>query len=784
VFNFVKKSLIFVLLGTTVFTIANSKSQYINQNDLEFSNYQFIEDAKLISSRYSQVDDLSIVDQSNYIEITEDDEYVAENSNYEMYYNDEFVSFKIKNKDTNYVWSTNIPDVSAGTYTGLLSSGIGIEYINIQKDMFVDQNIGITDTIFIAEEEAIPGGLRISLNFGGYCSTRNCERLYPRYLEGDFTKEEMIDFGLTEINVGFDLEVTLTGEGLNAYVPYDSIVENNTEEILLSSIILFPGLGATKMDDIPGYMVIPDGSGALIRYEDNEGKFIAPFEERYYGSNYGLNSLRDSVISYPLSMPIFGAVHGVNQNGFVGIIEQGDLNARLLAYPNGSHNLEYNLIFTKYDYRQTYRQSFSSDGSGGAMRYLDMSASDLEVSFNFLENEEASYVGIASEYREFLTDSGVISQMEETTENIKIFLDYIMADSESSFFGKNVVEMSTVEQVEMMYDFFYQAGLSNQLVSLMGWNDGGYSGELPSDVDFENKLGSNSEYRDLIALISADNSVMLRNNYVVGSEDTNRVNRRKDVAAGSNRFKVEFENKDRVHNMIYLLYPSASKEFAFDDYNDYKSENVSVLFETLGNALFSYYQGGYYMRSDTFEYYKDIYEKYDGIGNYSYPFAYAYQYTSSFIDTPLYNSQLKYYDDLVPLLQIVLKGSMELYSPYLNYNSLGRDQILTLIDFGVNPTFVLSNEQSSDLKSTDINYLFTTEFDLWKDSIVTEYNYINNALKHVNGEIIVDRVVLNPGVVKVTYSNDVVIYVNYSSYDYLVDELTIPGLDYYVGGVN
>ena len=125
---------------------------------------------------------------------------------------------------------------------------------------------------------------------------------------------------------------------------------------------------------------------------------------------------------------------------------------------------------------------------------------------------------------------------------------------------------------------------------------------------------------------------------------------------------------------------------------------------------------------------------------------------------------------------------MNLYSPYLNYNSLGREQILTLVDFGVNPSFILSYEPSSQLKDTDISYYFTTEFSLWKNTVVEEYNYVNNALKYVNNAYITAREVLDSGIVKVSYSNNVEIYINYTTDDFTAGSITIPALDYYVGG--
>jgi len=335
VYKWFKRSIIVLAFTTLVFGSVYAATSSDDRTAVT-ENYPFIENMKLDSTRYTRVDDLSTVDPTFFVPIEDTDQLVASNPSFNLYFDEEYVSFKVLNKETGYVWSTNIKDADAGTFSSLLQSGIGIEYINVQKDMTISENIGITETVFVIDTEPIEDGLLLHLNFGGYCAKRTCERLYPDYLDGKYTKEEMVEYGLTEINISFDVNVTLTDEGLEANVPYDSIEEGNPEEIVLASIILFPSLGATYMDDIPGYMVLPEGSGALIRYEDNEGKYITPFIERYYGENMGLYEQRESVLSYPLSMPIFGAVHGVNQNAMIGIIEEGNTNARLFSFPNGA----------------------------------------------------------------------------------------------------------------------------------------------------------------------------------------------------------------------------------------------------------------------------------------------------------------------------------------------------------------------------------------------------------------------------------------------------------------
>jgi hypothetical protein len=105
-----------------------------------------------------------------------------------------------------------------------------------------------------------------------------------------------------------------------------------------------------------------------------------------------------------------------------------------------------------------------------------------------------------------------------------------------------------------------------------------------------------------------------------------------------------------------------------------------------------------------------------------------------------------------------------------------------MIDFHMYPSFILSEEKASMLKDTDIAYYFTTQFDLWKDTVVSQYEYVNNALSSVAGVGMVARTVIDSGFVQVVYENDVVIYINYTSEDKFVEDGVVPAMDYLIGG--
>ncbi|QLY39539.1 hypothetical protein HF295_01145 [Hujiaoplasma nucleasis] len=779
-----KKIVIMLALASATVLVVQAASPTYTSSSTDTINNPFTETLKYDSSRYSQPEDMGLVDIDEYVEITRRDEQVLENDQFIMYLNQNSLGIKVLNKSTNYVWSTAIDNASAGTFSALLSSGLGFEYFNLTQNFNNRQNIGLTDTEFTYEMTQVGNKIKFDLSIDGFCATRNCKRYYDQYLAGTKTLEEMIElYDYTQLGIGFSFEITLTETGIEFFMPVDSIVENDPEVIRFSSLIVFPGLGATEMDNIPGYMMIPDGVGALIRYEDNQGKYSSPFQARFYGPDFGASSSGSFLNNYRLSLPIYGAVHGVDQNAFIASIEEGVTNARLFAYPNGATNIDYNLIFTKYDFLQVYKQSFTTDGSVGANRLFETKSEDIKLRVDFLSDSEANYIGMANQYKNILIEDDILSNMQVSKDDIPIHLQYLMSDSKNRFIGKELIEMTSVEDVGSMYQYFMDAGLSNQRVSLLGWNEGGYSGHLPSEVDFEGKLGSNNDFIDLIELIKRDNELLLVNNYVIGSNQSDGLSYNNDVAEGINRFKLEFSMEDRVYSDTYLLYPQFTYERTMNDLNDYKELGVDVLFESMGSMLFSYYDDDLYTRYESLRFYKYIIDQYKGIGQYNQPNSYALKGMQSYYSTPLYNNQYGYYDDLVPILPTVLSGNIEMFSSHLNFNSLGKEELLKLIDFNIYPSFILTKERPSLLKGTDIEYIYSSQFEVWESSIISEYDFINGALSHVQGEMIVSRRVPSLGVVVVEYSNGVEIIINYTQNDIDYEGLTIQSLNYGLRGV-
>lgn len=768
-FSLLKKAWLFVLVSAGSFIVVQ------NTDPIETVRFlpSYLEERKLTASQYTQMDDLSVVDEGAYISLLETDEIIQENDALILYFNPATTTFKLQDKATGYIFASHIDAPDAGTFNGLLESSIGIDFMNTERNYDLRENVGLSQTIHTVAQSTIPGGLQLDIQIGGFCSTRACERLYPAYVAGNYTLEEMIAVGFNEINVAFTVRVTLEEAGLNVHVPFDSI-EESSETILLGSIILFPGFGASEMDQIPGYMMIPEGSGALIRNKDNQGAFLSPYQAPYYGPDPGIPSNRLNVSNYHLMIPSFGAVHGVYQHGFLGFIEAGDLSARLMAYPNGSLNQPYNLIFPKYDYRRIFRQSFTTDQSSGAPRQLQTLHSDITVSYTFLTGPDAHYVGMANVSRERLG----LTPLEKTT--IPLSVTYLMADSEPSFFGSTLIEMTSVDHVRRMHESLMAAGIQHFDVTLMGFNDGGYSGHLPVRYDPETRLGSARDFRDLYAFLNASSTVNLVNSYVHAAENSD-ASTRTDMVSGVDRFKLTEECDDCVYETTGVLRAASAQSMFNRDLAFLTDHDLYYFDSSLGSVLSTMYQGGLIGRSESVEIYQAMVAS--GKLNVAQPNAYLVADLEAAYYMPSYHSNLEYFDDLIPYTSYVYGPSMKLYSSFLNFNSMGRSQILKLIDFNIYPAYLVTDAPANRLKDSDLSGFYTTEFALWETTILDDYTYMKDALEPLLNQTLLTRDVIALGVVKQTYENGHVLYINYQSEAVEIDGVTVGALDiYYVGG--
>jgi hypothetical protein len=160
------------------------------------------------------------------------------------------------------------------------------------------------------------------------------------------------------------------------------------------------------------------------------------------------------------------------------------------------------------------------------------------------------------------------------------------------------------------------------------------------------------------------------------------------------------------------------------------------------------------------------------------PNAYLWNYVSAYFDIPLYASQYHFYDDTIPFLPYVLRGMMDLYAPFVNLYANPVEQKLLLLDYGLFPSYVITDAPTTDLKFSQANRFYSTTFHQWEQDIVATQRELAIALNRFRDASIINRRVISTGVVQIVYSNGYSIYVNYSETNYVAGTLLVEANSY------
>src|SRR4029079_18279185 len=125
-------------------------------------------------------------------------------------------------------------------------------------------------------------------------------------------------------------DLCFVGDALEARLPSSELTDDERTPLL--SISPLPNFGAA-IDDEKGYLLLPDGPGALVRFKSVHATYVQNFAEEIYGLptyTFVPKPTRD------VRMPIFGIAYSDAQPAAVlGIVTQGDHHAQLEGSPAG-----------------------------------------------------------------------------------------------------------------------------------------------------------------------------------------------------------------------------------------------------------------------------------------------------------------------------------------------------------------------------------------------------------------------------------------------------------------
>ena len=682
------------------------------------------------SNRFTQMEPMDF-DAVNYNTDLTGFQVAGQNQYLTLFVNPYDLSIKVRNGITGYIWSSTLDDMENyrlnQTWRNFVSSAVTIDYV-----------IGDATR---SRESLLTNNSTFSI----------------QNIENGFVAA--IEFGSSGIKM--DLAVVVENADVVVTVLNDSIYE--PEGVQLISMQLFPFLGATFEDSVTGYMFIPDGAGALIRFEEMP-EMNAPFRGMFYGDDYGISFGAATTINLPhvLIMPVYGMVHGVGQDAFLTIVEGGDHYAELIAHTAGTFT-EFNWITPTFHYRQSYFQPTTRDITRGPTILLmqeERNQFDLIMRHRILSGNQADYVGMALTYQERLVETGVLTPLLENGPMLR--LDILAAETEPGLIWNNLIVMTHVTDVVDMVASLQSHNVNQFMVNYFGWARGGLSNSFPYRSRFERRAGSRNEVHSTIQTLEEYGVPMFfHTDYVLVQRGANRL-------FGGTRINQQITTRPIDRTMIPKI-ALGQVERDLRNFERYGITNLAIM--NTASFLYSTWNPGFEAtRTQNLATNQAIIDQLNegdiartALYN---PNANHWHQTLHFFDVPMTASGYLFATDTVPFLHIVLRGHINYYASPSNFSANSRGELLRKIEFGAYPSFILTNEPSHLLADTRSRNIFTSEFTLWEDTIVEYYQIINAALGEVRGQRIVTREVLTPGVVKVTYENQVQIIVNYTNHEF------------------
>lgn len=684
---------------------------------------------------------------------------IAENNEYQMYFRENSLSVIIRDKNTGAIMESivegDVGEKGNIEWQGYMKSGIVLKVLK-----------GINLTPIAAGVESASKTVEITE-------------------DGFHAKVYHEEYG-----IGYELNVSLTDEGMIVEIPNDSILEEK-DEYKIGEIYIYPFMGHTHLGERSGYMFIPDGNGALIYIDDTKGGFNSNFSQYIYGNNVGIDEpfalslfmgkYQSVNAAENIMAPVFGMVHTDSQMGYLGIIEDGDYSAKIEAYPNGVYT-DYNWICSKFILRQLYTQPTGRREGSITVRQKERNKFDICVRYHFVSGEAANYTGLALEYRDYLLHNKKITPKQD---DFKIRLDFLGIDKEDWLIFKRNVVMTTVDNIREIYDELRQSGVTDIMSVYKGWQKGGVYALPIEKYKADKDIGGTKELTKLMKecgemgidfYLAQDslriNPTLKNASYNVVKQITKRV--------------YEEETYKSVFDKFRYVTPIYTKKIMNNSAMSYQKNGVkNIMLSGITNILFTYTHGGdFYSRVDTANTYESAIAELSDQLNFvmKKPFAYLWEYTNAIIDMPAETSDYIFIDEEVPFLSIALKGIIPMYSEYINFEANKDEFFLRLVETGVYPSFYITYEDPAELQYTNSSYIYSSKYSIYKDELVENYTNLKKVNDQTKGASIVDHKQYANGLTVVYYDNGIKIYLNYNTNTAVeIDGFVIEPMSYKVG---
>ncbi|MCT1401154.1 DUF5696 domain-containing protein [Paenibacillus sp. p3-SID867] len=786
---------------------------------------------------------------------------IAENDQLQLLADDQTGGIAVVHKASGEIWHSNTPGhqsdpLAAGVNKSLLSSQLKLDFynsfgqinsVNSHADSAAYKQLGM---------EEIPNGVRVNYRFGtdkktiddmpkkisksrfeqnllskldsagqrtlkiaytedaeqgvyvrsdGALKGLQLERALKAFEDAGYTEDDLLvdieenhlDQTKPEPRVFHaSIEYTLDGDSLIAKLPVSSI--DFPAEYPVNTISFLSFFGAGGAED-KGSILVPDGSGALIHF--NNGKTRYPsYQQSVYGMDRTMSGIETADSSQDVRLPVFGIIR--EGGAFIGIIEEGAPAATINADVSGRLN-SYNYVYPTFTVINKGDLSLDANGQQRSLPKFQENPmrSDFSVRYAFVGKQSASYPGLAAYYRNYLEQQGGLPAIaERNEENMPFYLQLVGSIYKKKHFAgipyRALEPLTTFEQAQSILTEMGKRGIHDIKLKYSGWFNKGLDHEVPGSVSVDQQVGGEKGLRRLLSYAN-ENGVKLYPDVSIltalsgsGFNEAKEASRTlRGIPAEIYSFNPALNRRDRTDSPAYVISPrfiGSYTEALLKDYGKYGAIGVSL--SDLAAELDSDFRKHRQIdRTESEQLSLDALNKVsdanlqvmaDG-GN-----AYALPFLTDITHAPMSSSRFKIEDAEIPFYQMVIRGHIDYTgAPYnLSAYTDAKPYILKCLEYGAGVYFQWFYEPNHKIKDTEHNELFSANYALWIDEAARIYEEVNAFLKKVRHERIFGHDELADGVFKTTYESGVYVIVNYNRAPVTIDGVTIEAESYVTGG--
>ncbi len=638
-------------------------------------------------------------------------------------------------------------------------------------------------------------------------------RFFYEWCDYDMHSDMKIDIGSEKqepsgARVTAAIEYTLSENGLEVKIPGNSITTNkNTkgDSYMVTSMDLLPYFTSIKRGNNEGYVVIPDGSGVVMEFDNGKANYSA-YSKRIYSSDLAFTSYTLKADTSDLLLPMYAYVNTKANKAMVVEAKEGAAQVALSADTsargkNTFNHAQYSIIFRE---QQRIVVGTNQYARAESTQYTQKGAfSDYTFSYMCLDLEkyECSYSGVAKFYRDLLIErsEGKLDENADKTTKAILNLDVLGSYSYDTNFlgipytGKGT--LTTVDELEIILNEITGLGIENINVYYKGWRSTGLKSVSFEKIRVNKSIGGKKALLDLINNYNDNVNIypyLQFTEYEEYQRSFGKMHYTTRDVGGDYASKYPYELNSNVFNKkldeIMVLSPAY-----YDAFSKELSANFSKLLDinTLAiGGLGSELSGDYRKKVTVFksnaitEQIKAFDNLYNaGINDIALetPYAYALEYASNVYNVPYQSTQYEILDYNIPFYQLVINGLFDYSGESINENvEKGlMEHTMRCIETGSNPAFTFTYDDSSELLQTTYNNYYYTLYSRWLGDVEKVCAELNS-LGIYNAKLVKHERLSND-VYKVTYQNNVEtieIILNYQRVAWSDGTITIPAKSY------